>query len=515
MDQLSFTESGFETVEGNPESRPQPPVGAPRFKAIDRHQVEWRSFAIEDLIEENHSARAVWSFLELVDLTPFEQGVRAVEGRAGQSGFSPMLLAALWLYGYSRGIGSARELSRCCEYEPGCRWLCGDSAVNYHSLSDFRVKHEEALHKLLVDALGVLSAQGLIKMERVAHDGSKVRAVASPGSYHREKTLEEHLAEAEAQVQALEAEDEDSGSSERQQAAQQRSAQQRRERLQQAHEQLEEIRKSKKTAEEKAAVRVSETEPEARIMKMPDKSFVPAYNLQVSTDAEAGIIVNADLSTQGSDFGQLVPALEQIQQNFGKMPDQVLTDGGFMSRETILALDGRTDLIGSYDEGQKQSEGQRQRRGIAEEFAAKIFVFDSERNEFVCPAGKTLPKQRSHVSNGKTDHYYRAAEKDCENCPHKAQCCPQTTARTIVRIEEHEAVARFRRKMETAECKQRYKERSRIAEFPFCWIKEKFGFRRFHVRGLAKARMELWWVTLAYNIQQWMRMQAMPKLAVG
>jgi transposase len=506
VEQLNLTDPGLEAVD--PKPKVEAPLTAPRrFKPIERSQSELRIFAVDDLIDADHPARAIWNILQDLDLSGFEADVRSVEGRAGQSSFAPALLASLWLYGYSRGVGSARELSRWCGYEPGCQWLCGDNPVNYHTLSDFRVQHPEGLRKLLIDLLGVLTFKGLIKLERVAHDGTKVRAVASGESFHREATLQEHLAEAKAQVEALENETEENGSTERQKAAQRRAAEQRQQRLEEALEQIEQLRQSKTTAAQKTEVRVSETEAEARFMRMPDKSYAPAYSLQVSTDATAGMIVNADLTAQGSDFPQLLPALEQIQEDHGHMPDQVLADGGYMKREAMIALEGRTDLVGSYDEGQKNSEAQRVRQGIAEEFAVKLFVYDAAKNQFVCPEGKVLERCRSNSADGKIEHSYRAAKKDCEACAQQSKCCPKTKVRTVMRIEDEPAVMRFRQKMGTAKYKELYKERSRIAEFPFCWIKEKFGLRRFHVRGLAKAKMELWWVTLAYNIKQWIRIE--------
>ena len=505
MEQLEGLE-----LAGTPERRQETKaestgVGRPRFKWINREQNELRVFTLDQLIEEQHAARAIWEFLGELDLTGFEAGIKAVEGRAGQATFEPRLLAALWLYAYSEGIGSAREVARCCEHHPGFRWLCGDEAVNYHTLADFRVQHQAALHALFVDGLGVLSYHQLVKLKRVAHDGTRIRAVASGASFHREAKLEQHLSAAEAQVSALESEAPESCSV-RQQAARRRASEQRCERLQQARQQLEQIRELRKGAQEKAEARVSESEPEARIMKMPEGGFAPAYNAQVTTDSQAGIIVNAEVTQLGSDFPQLLPALEQVQENFGKLPDQVLADGGFLNRENIVALEGRTDLIGPYDEEQRYSEAQRKRLGIAEEFATKFFVYDPVSNQFQCPAGKAMRASRSKGSAYKVEHYYQAVESDCQACPHKARCCPQARRRSVLRIEELPAVQRFRQKMQAEDAKMIYKQRARLAEFPFCWIKEKFRFRRFHVRALAKAQTEILWAALAYNIRQWMRL---------
>jgi hypothetical protein len=304
-------------------------------------------------------------------------------------------------------------------------------------------------------------------------------------------------------VSALEKEEAAAGSS-REQAARKRAAGERKQRLEQARQQLEQIRQSKKTASEKEQARASEGEPEARIMKLAEGGFAPAYNAQVSTDSKAGIIVNVKVTQQGSDFVQLTPSLEQVKESFGRMPDQVLVDGGYLSRTNIMELEGRTDLIGPYDEGQKYSEAQRKRQGISEEFATKFFVYDPDANQFRCPAGKSLVAQGSKAGIGKIEHSYTAAQSDCEQCPHKSQCCPKAPARSVLRIEDDIAIQRFREKMRTPTAQTLYKQRARIAEFPFCWIKEKFGLRRFHVRGLAKVEMEFLWHALAYNIRQWM-----------
>src|SRR4030095_3727404 len=107
----------------------KPVTGTPRMKPINRQQLVMRSIDVEKLIEADHPARAIWEMLGQVDLRRFEEGIRAVEGRAGQATVSPRLLAALWIYSYSEGVGSARELSRMCEYEPACQWLTGMEAI--------------------------------------------------------------------------------------------------------------------------------------------------------------------------------------------------------------------------------------------------------------------------------------------------------------------------------------------------------------------------------------------------
>jgi transposase len=158
---------------------------AKRLKSIDRSQCFWGAIDIQKLIEEEHLARGIWAMVNQLDLTRLEEKIKAVEGGAGQSSLDPRLLMSLWIYGYSEGVSAARELSRMCEYEPGCQWLTGMQPVNYHTLSDFRTEHREDLDEIFVQVLGLLSAEGLIEIKRITQDGTKVRAHAGTNSFCR------------------------------------------------------------------------------------------------------------------------------------------------------------------------------------------------------------------------------------------------------------------------------------------------------------------------------------------
>src|SRR5438132_4117510 len=175
----------------------------PRLKPINREQMIMRSIDIEKLVEADHPVRAIWEMLRQVDLSRFEESIRAVEGRAGQATLAPQLLASLWIYGYSEGVSAARELSRMCEYEPGCQWLTAMEAVNYHTLSDFRVQHKGALDGLFIQILGVLSAEGLVELKQVMQDGTKVKASAGKDTFRREERVQQHLELAETQIHTM------------------------------------------------------------------------------------------------------------------------------------------------------------------------------------------------------------------------------------------------------------------------------------------------------------------------
>jgi transposase len=487
-----------------------------RLKPINREQMVLRAVEVEKLVAEDHEVRAIWEFVGRLDLSQYYEDIEVVEGEAGRPALEPRLLISLWIYAYSKGVSSAREISRLCEYDPAYQWLTGLKAINYHTLSDFRVKHKEALDELFIGGLGVMSAEGLVSLERVMHDGSKVKAYAGVDTFRREEKLRAHLEAARQQVEQMGDPRTAEEVSPRVAKARQRAARDKQQRLEKALEELEEIRASKSSLEEKKKVRVSTTDPEARIMKQPDGGFAPSYNAQITTDAKEKVIVGVTVSQCGSDYGELVPAMEKVEENMGRNPEQAVVDGGFMSRENILAMDGKKiDLIGPMGDGAEQSVGQLNRRGVEPAFRPEAFGYDEGSDTYTCPAGKVLRPDGKEEQPGRINYLYRAQGADCRPCPFREKCCPQsgTRGRRIRRAVDDPVVVAHMEKMQTEEAQEIYRQRGGVAEFPNAWIKDKIGLRQFRLRGLIKVGMEVLWACLTYNIKQWIRLCWRPQWA--
>jgi len=310
--------------------------GAPRLVRVNRAQMELRAVDLESLLAMDHPARAVWEFVESLDVSPLYAEVAAVEGVAGRPATDPRIHLALWLYAITEGVGSARALERLTQQHDAYRWICGGVSVNHHSLSDFRVQQTEFLDGLLTQSVAVLMSQGLVKLNRVAQDGVRVRANAGASSFRRQSTLDRCLEEAKEQIERLreELEEDPEATSRRQAAARQRAAEDRRRRVAEALAQMPDAA-SKKPASEQDQARVSTTDPEARVMKMADGGFRPAYNGQFSVDTATQIVVGVEVSNHGSDRGKLVPMTEQLQKRYGVTPSESLVDGGFAGLQDI------------------------------------------------------------------------------------------------------------------------------------------------------------------------------------
>jgi transposase len=321
-------------------------LGRARLREPVRDEVTLRAYDLDSLIDADHPARVIWAYASKVDMTAFEAGVRSREGTPGMAQTSPHLLLALWLYATTDGIGSARALARACESTSAYRWLCGEVGVNHRILSEFRNDQGGRIEQLLCDHVASLSTAGLIDLDEVAQDGVRIRASAGASSFRRRKTLKVELAKAKILLRRLkrQSDDDDQGSSS---GRKQRAARERAERVKQALANLAEVEKLRAKREKTNAnqtktqkqPRASTTDPEARVMKMADGGFRPAYNVQFASLPANGIILDVACETVGSDRGLAEPMAERLEKTYGQRPKRHLVDGGYQSAEDIAAAE--------------------------------------------------------------------------------------------------------------------------------------------------------------------------------
>jgi transposase len=351
-------------------------IGRPRLRTAERRQVTLRPVSLEDLVEKDHRVRLVWRFVEGLDLTALYEPIKAVEGRPGHPPADPRILVALWLYATVEGVGSARELARLCEEHIAFQWLCGDVGMNAKTLADFRVAHGAVLEQLLIDSFTGLLKTGVARLDRVAQDGVRVRASAGAASFRRHSTLEDCQVEAAEAVRRLRAEAEaDPGAiGRRRAAARQRAAADRERRVKAAlavtaalrADQEERARRRAERAFREARKRAAATPPtepppeqaappepepppekeprasttdaQARVMKMADGGFRPAYNVQFASDTLSGAVAGVAVDNIGSDMGKMAPMSDTLADHYGERPGAHLADGGYAKLDDIEFL---------------------------------------------------------------------------------------------------------------------------------------------------------------------------------
>ena len=428
--------------------------GAPRVQEPNRLQIELRASDLESLLPPEHRARLVWGYVERQDLSKLFDALKARGSVAGRAAIDPRILFALWLYATLEGVGSGREVARLSLEHDAYRWLCGGVSVNYHAVNDFRAGNEALMDELLSDNVAALAAAGAISLQRVAQDGMRVRADAGAASFRRQQSLDEHLSEARELVQTIKTQAQiDPGQAKRQeQAAKLRAAQEREDRIQAALEQLPEVAATKKRNGGQAEdARASTTDADARVMKMGDGGFRPAYNVQFATTCEDQVIVGMAVVNAGSDMAQLSSMVEQVAQRVGRSPDEWLVDGGYPAHEQLDAVAGKTEVY--------------------------------------APVPEPKPKK-----NGSKD-----SAQDEQSDKHQP------------RPQDSEAVAAWRVRMATAQAKEIYKQRAASAECVNAQARNR-GLLQMPVRGLAKVRCVVGLFVLAHNL---MRMAALAPQLIG
>jgi transposase len=477
---------------------------SPRYLPIDRSQVRLVELDVERLIGGKHPARRIWRVIDSLDLRRFESHVRAVEGVAGRPSHSPQVLISVWLYAFTRGLHSAREIERQMDYEPGLRWLTGLQPINHHTLSDFRVGHGEALRELFEDVLAMLLKRDLVKLKRVAVDGTKIRADVNKKSFRQKDKIEEYLQLAREHLNELERQEADEQITKRQQKARLRAAREQEQRLTEACAEIEQLRAARKDNKKKEP-QASTSDPEARFMRSDGNGVAPAYNVQVTADSANGLITDVEVVNDPQDSELLVAAMDRIHQRHGEYPAEALADGGYTNHASVVDMDERgIDYYGSWTGRSAQPSGVGTRRH--EDYFADKFVRDEAADELICPQGKRLRRKSTQRLKGRVIRSYRARVTDCRECAMQQLCCPDLKLKSggrSVSIQEYdEAVRRFDAKMETEKAKAIYKTRAPLIEFPNAWIKTKFKLRRFSTRGLAKVGCEARWAALAFNLQR-------------
>lgn len=408
-----------------------------RVNRPHRTQIEMQFLSLEQMLPPDHRARDVWAFVSSLDLEPFYCDIEVTDDSPGRPAIAPEILVALWLLATLDGIGSARELDRRCETDIPYLWILGTVRVNYHTLSDFRVKHAERLERLLTNTVAALVEGGIVPLETIAQDGMRVRASAGSSSFRRKPTLERLQQAAQEHLDRLkreaESESERLAGDKRRKAAKERAARERQERLDEAlrqHEKLSQQREQRKKGDGETT-RVSTTDPDARKMKMANGGYDPAFNVQFATDADSRVIVGVEVTNGGTDGGELPPMLGKIRDQYGKIPSQALVDSAYATQESVTTAEaGGTKVV------------------------------------------STVPRAEQLIRHGKDPHERQRRDTD--------------------------EYAAFRARMADPDYQELYKSRPSIAEFPNADCRNR-NLRQFRVRGLVKVKAVALWHALAFN----------------
>lgn len=447
--------------------------------------------SVDSLLPESSVARVIWSALEGLDFSRFEERYR--NDWEGRPAVDPRRLAGVWILALVRGESSSVAVAGLCETDIELRWMCGDAQVKKSTLSDFRKRHVEELGDVSTQVLAALARSGMLPGEELAVDGTVIRAAASCSANCTRRELrrrverlgtavERALSEADVEPQRVE------------------RLSKRKARFERALAEMEAVGLNKQ------GQRMTITEPEASLKRLKDGGFAPAHNVQAVTDLSSGAIITAEVVEQNSDQGQLLPqvsnAKEELERVRARVSGQgaqegnigsVTADAAYHDTGQLVALEGEVDTF--------VPDGQTHRRpsGVSQEFLAEAFSYDADTDTMICPQGHVL--RRRKLNPGKTAVTYQAQPQVCNACACKPHCCPGSKAgRSVNRpLYAHvtEAVAA---RVQSERGKRCTMARMVVVEGVFARIVDLMNWRRCRAWGKRGAQAEALWRQIAHNL---------------
>jgi transposase len=404
--------------------------------------------SLREWLPDDHLAYFVSDVVDQLNLSAIESVYE--EEERGQPPYHPRMMTKILLYGYCVGVFSSRRIQKRLLEDVAFRVLAAGNQPDFRTISDFRKLHLKSLEELFQQMLRLTLETGMMKLGRVALDGSKVKASASKHkamSYGRMKETEKRLRE---EVRKLLNQAEAADQEEDSRYGRDRRGDELPEELQRRETRIARIREAKQALEERAREQAKNkgkdpeearptekaqynfTDPESRMLKGPD-GFLQGYNTQIAVEPVFQLIVGQRVTQAANDKQQMVPLVEAIEKQSGQKPEGVVADSGYCSDENLKYL-AKKKLEG-FVSTEKQKHGQRNQP---------------------CPRGP-LPRAASRVE-------------------------------------------RMERKLETKVGAAVYATRKFIVEPVFGQIKQARGFRQFLLRGIEKVRGEWALICMTHNI---------------
>jgi transposase len=428
-------------------------------EGVNREQLTFLPRSVDEYVPADDGVRFIDGVIEALNLASIEGGYK----RVGAPPFSPRILVKVILYGKMRGIRSCRELSRACRENVKFMFLARGEQPDFRTINLFRRRFAVELGKLLGETVRLAHDEGMVSLEHVAIDGTKIKGYASKKSFVEPKELDEAYRREFLRDCEEETEEDDDDEPKLPPALRDRTK--LKERIHKAIEHLAQL----ETEGKKQPKQVSLTDPECHYLHAP-KETSPMYNLQAAVCAKQRIVVAGYATSAGSDNAELVPVLDEIVRNTAQAPIEVSADKGYCDYAGMVELEKR-GIEGFISQKRPKS----RRDG---------FTFDAETNSFTCSEGRKLVFVGTRYKRKIQNSTYRS--ENCQDCSRSDKCIERKlpgTRRmlTVSTLEPYRD--RMIARMQTELGKRRSALRASVVEPLFGHLKHAKNLIRFFVRG--------------------------------
>jgi len=498
-----------------------------------RDQLVLISTTLDERIPADHSVRLLAEILDLQDWTEWERHYVLVEG---QPPIHPKIVAGALLYGLTLGIRSSRRLEYMCGHSIDFMWLTEGRVIDHSTFCGFRTRFPREIKDLFRQINRIAMRMGLIRLNQIALDGSRVKANSSGRRTASAQTLEERLAALDAEIEEMIAQmerndQEDLFGDRCSSTSLPRSLADRQRRQESLHQALKAARamdakrQKRKEARPKVA-KVPVADPESAILPNKEGGHSPNYNPLVAVDGHRGFIVDAEVISGVPEGETVMPTIERIEASLGTTPRQFLADTAFATGENLANLQSRgIEPFMPVEQVRVQENNPAVRPDPTQPVARadwprlprnphwkKLdragFVYDASQDCYYCPMGQRMNRSgttRDRKRCGESVYQiYRCL--DCRGCPLAPECIGRPQGVRTVSRDQHERLREAQAARMASERGRRiYRQRAWMAETPIAFLKAWMGIRQFLSRGLAKVRTEWLWACTGFNLRKLIR----------
>jgi len=508
------------------------------FKRYEMAQPQLLPPSVEELIPEKHLVRLVNELIEKMDLRVISTSYKG----GGTSSYHPKMLLKVIVYAYAVQIYSGRQIAKAVRENLPFMWLSGGNRPDFRTINRFRSeKLKGKIQAVFTEVLEYLIEAGYVKMEHYFLDGTKIEADANRYSFVWKKSTQTNKRKLQEKVSELfkkideinEAEEAEYGDKDLEELGEDSEIDT--EKLKELAERLskkladdpenKELKKAKKVVETDYLPRMekyegyekalgernscSKTDKDATFMQMKEdhmrnRTLKPGYNVQIGTENQ--VIVGFSIHQTSTDSPTLIPHLQQLKQNLGKLPPNWIADAGYGSEENYLSL--LAEQITPYVKYNSFEKDRKKRRKVSEKekYNLRQFQYDGQSDTFICPEGKRLFFEQCTQSKSATGFLserrsYRCLE--CDGCPAREVCTQSKYGRIIHFSPAYEELRKQAFDRLTSATGKKLRSRRYIdVEAVFGLLKGNKKFRRFHLRGLDKVEVEWGLLSIAHNLSK-------------
>ena len=443
--------------------------------------------SLEDYIAEDNSIRVVDAFVDKLNLK--ELGFdRAEASDTGRPGYLPATMLKIYIYGYLNRIQSSRRLERESYRNVELIWLTGRLMPSFKTIADFRKDNRKAIRRVCTEFVGVCRALELFSATLVAIDGSKFKAVNSRDKNFTQKSVKRRLQKTQANIDRYLAMLDQADQEEPE--IWETTAEELQQKIASMEAKMEKLQQHEAEVDAHPDSQVSLTDPDARSMMKAGGGSTVSYNVQTAVDSKHHLIAAHEVTNAPSDRAQLASMAGQAAAALDTQTLTVIADPGYYKGEEIVDCyaAGIKALVPKTDSSQSKAKGR---------YSKADFRYDTEQNEYICPAGERLTYRFDSVEHGKTQWVYMTYQ--CSSCPLQSQCTT-SHAKRIKRWEKEDILDAADALLQQDPDAMR--QRKRLVEHPYGTIKHWMGSTHFLMKRLPNVQAEMSLHVLAYNLRR-------------